>query len=48
MTKLEHDISERAIQNVNLSGFIAEDSDILVLILADDITGTDIPKDQPR
>ena len=28
MTKLEHDIAEMAIENVNLSGFNAEDSDI--------------------
>ena len=28
MTKLEHDIAEKTIENVNLSGFNAEDGDI--------------------
>ena len=46
MTKLKNDIAEKYIKNVNLLDFIAEDSDIPVLILADDITGADVLKDQ--
>ena len=46
MTKFEHDIAEKGIRNFNLLDFIAEDSDIPELILADDITGADILMDQ--